>query len=203
MALVLIAGATQSGKGAIAEKLQQQGFNRIAVHTDAVPVAMTPYVHVSPTDMVDMFDQGLFVEFNRHAGQAYGLTKKELIKAVDSEQDQVIILSPSGVAKIRKYLAGNNIPHLCVFISVPVITLVERLTEKLKNNSLSEERFIHKMASLAQVERDWSREAYTGNAFDIVYEEVAAGRDLDSIVGSISNHIKQLNSQHKRMAKKP
>lgn len=200
MALVLISGATQSGKSIIADKLQRQNYERVPVFTDGLPAVNTPYVHVSKSDMANMQAQGQFVEFKYHAGQNYGLTKKALIEAVDADNDQVIILSPNGVDRVKRYLQGNNIPHLAVFLSVPVITSVERLTNKLRTNSLSSDVFINKMATLAQEERDWTREAYTGNVFDIVFE-IAEGHNLNNVVDTITNHIESLKVQQKRMAK--
>lgn len=201
MAIVLIAGQTQSGKGELARQLVRAGnFERVFMHTDGTPLGITPYIHISSKDMTDMHNAGLFFEMNTHANRVYGLTKKALLKAVDSPIDQILVLSPKGVDKVRKYLNANAIPSLAIFLSIPTLTSVERLTEKMHQHSLSKSRFIHKMATLALHEKDWSKEAYTGNTFDIVFE-IAEGHSLELVSDAVCAHITALNSHVKKMAK--
>lgn len=203
MAIVLISGITQSGKNDLARKLQQKGFDRIPTLTSDIGKSKegTPYVYTPQDSMTENFDKGMFLEYTRHAGESYGLAKASMVKALNSENDSVLVMTPEGVAKIRKYLEANCIQHVAVFLSIPVITAVERLTNKLRNNSLSKDEFVHKMASLAQEETKWTSQAYSGRTFDIVYE-IGMKHDLNMVADSIQTHINTLNAQIHRVANK-
>lgn len=203
MAIVLISGITQSGKNELARKLEQKGYSRMPTLTSDIGKSKlgSQYVHLPQEYMTENFDKGMFLEYSRHAGEQYGLAKSTMVEALNSDQDQVLVMTPEGVAKVRKYLEANCIQHVAVFLSIPIITAVESLTNKLRNNSLSKDEFVHKMASLAQEETKWTSQAYSGRTFDIVYE-IGAKHDLNMIADSIRSHVNTLNAQTHRVNKK-
>lgn len=203
MAIVLISGITQSGKNELARKLEHKGYSRMPTLTSDVGKSKlgSQYVHLPQESMTENFDKGMFLEYSRHAGEQYGLAKSTMVEALNSENDSVLVMTPEGVAKIRKYLEANCIQHVAVFLSIPVITAVERLTNKLRNNSLSKDEFVYKMASLAQEETKWTSQAYSGRTFDIVYE-IGTKHDLNMVANSIHSHVNTLNAQIHRVINK-
>jgi guanylate kinase len=191
MAIVLISGTTHSNKHLIVKGLERNGLTRIKTLTTTPYRNDDRYNHVTEEEYARLFDANAFIESERHAGEGFGLLRKDLLSHLDEDNDAVISLTPSGVTKVGRYLKANDIPHVCVFISVPTITAIERLTNAFKQKEVCDTRFIYKMSSLAQFETKWSNAAYTGNTFDVVFE-VSENHDLQGVVSAVQSHLNSL-----------
>lgn len=199
MALVILSGATRSGKSVIAKKLIEIGYTKVLTTTTrqrkAHEVNGTTYNFVSKEVFNEAKAKNLYLETDTFSGEQFGLTFAELLGALESNANAVVVLSMEGAKKLRKYLIANKMPHLMCFIVGHAPAIIRQLTMEHGNDSLSEDEFLNKMVNYVQSEKDWVNIAKKENHFDIFFEMLGNDdKEVELISNAINSHIERLNN---------
>lgn len=194
MALVLIAGQSGSGKKLVADQLiEKYGYGCVTTVSDR------PKVHLDELSQKSCFitsgvfksmvEKGMFMEHSTHRGYNYGLTRTKLLNSLEEHTNAVVIMTPTGVAKLRKYLIANNMPHVAVYIETDTQDCVKNLTSAYDKNSLSREEYISRLTALATSESSWSNDAKKLNTFDIIME---MDYDYEDTATILNEHVERM-----------
>lgn len=196
MALVLIAGQAGSGKKFVADYLvQKHGYNYITTVTDRKETEkdkINPKTKsVSRHLFESMAQKGIFMEKSQHRGHNFGVTRTKLLASLEEHANNVIVMTPQGVEKMRKYLTANDLPHVAVYIDNDVFDNVHTLTSEYESNSLSRDEFIERVTALGKEERHWSEQAKKSNVFDIIMEMDDGDYEQTALI--LNGHVERLN----------
>lgn len=197
MALVLISGQTGSGKKLVADYLiQKHGYNCITTVTDRNETVKDKINAKSKSVSRSLFEsmakKGIFMESSKHRGHNFGVTRTKLLSSLEEHANNVIVMTPQGVEKMRKYLAANNLPHVAVYLDGDVSNNVHTLTSEYESNSLSRDEFIERITALGKEERTWSEQAKKSNVFDIIME--TDNSDWEETALILNEHVERLNT---------
>lgn len=195
MALVLLAGHSGSGKKLVADELiNKYGYGCVTTVSDRPKVGLDELspksCFISPAVFKSMAEKGMFMENSTHRGHNYGLTRTKLLTSLEEHTNAVVIMTPEGVAKLRKYLIANNMPHVAVFIEADAKECVNNLTAAYDKNSLSRDEYIDRITALATSESKWYDDAKKTNTFDIIME---MNYDHEDTALILNEHVSRMN----------
>lgn len=189
--LVILSGATCSGKTTIAGLLEHQGFNRVVTCTTRPrrpeEIDGISYHFLSEVD----FAKTHLLERNQHGEHQYGLGMDEIKKHAFSNEHAVLIIEPNGFAKVRRYLEANNAPFVSIFLSVETWTAILRLFDRAQ----TKEEMAERLAVMFDVESKWADEVV--RQYDMMLE--TDEMDNESILDIINYHVNaKVNSLSKK-----
>lgn len=198
MALVILSGQTRSGKRQIADDLVLRGYTKIVTSTTRKrmnnEVEGYTYHFITQQQFEEAKANGKYLETETFFGEQYGLTFAELLEAIEGNVNSVVILSPNGAKKLRKYLIANKMPHLMCFIDGDMMTILANLIKERDANSLSNAEYIDKVVNYIEMEKGWVDEAKKGTHFDIFFD-MSGDRpvEIQQVSAIIHDHIDRMN----------
>ena len=137
--VVVISGKTCSGKTYTLEKmLENQNYTKLVTTTTRAQrdgeISGHDYHFIQSSLAEHYIDKNIFVEYNLHGGQIYGLTRHELAEKLDRDKIPCVILTPNGLAPYKELLKPLGIDVLSFYIDCPDDILFTRLAERTKKD---------------------------------------------------------------------
>lgn len=115
--IVVLAGASGSGKDTLRNELEEQGYERLVTYTTRSPREGEQdgidYNFVSPEWFKDKIEDGSIFEYRQFGDKYYGSMKQEL----DPQKDYVIVLDDTGVEDYQKAFGKDKVFAVLVEVS--------------------------------------------------------------------------------------
>lgn len=186
--IVVLTGSTCSGKSAVVEELTNRGFFQITTTTTRPPRPTDKpfaYHFLSEEGFMQGITTNKFLESNQHGDYLYGVGLREIAQAIDSGDDWVITLDPSGHRKLKRYLEANKAPMLSVFLQADAKVRLKRLTEREGD----QDDVMDRLATMLTVEAHWFRDE--SEYYDMLLE--TDEHSIEDIAGVITRHVNERN----------
>ncbi|ENT4373782.1 guanylate kinase [Acinetobacter baumannii] len=193
--ILIISGKTCSGKSTLAKHLiENGGFGRIVTCTTRQPREGEKngvhYHFLAKEQFSDAINKDEFIEFNVHGGVMYGVRKKEIIQAIDAPSDSLIVIEPVGRRKLVKYLQGNQMRYLSIYLDISSVIQAERFMNRIQMASANElTDLTDRMASMLEVEQNWLKSSTTDGSCDMVFASFNTASDLKHVTDIIMQHV--------------
>jgi len=191
--IVILCGASASGKSILEQKLKEDaGFQKIISCTTRDMRENESngrdYHFMSKTKFEQLIDNHDFAEFTLYSkGRYYGTLVEDIIKAAESTQNYVMVLTPSGMRAIQNLISKDGL--LTVYIDAPLKDRVIRYIERCgKDFGFEDFDEIH-----SRVNRDFGMFAGIEKEVDLVYEN--KGKDLSTISNIMQDILEKLNEK--------
>lgn len=195
--ILVISGKTCAGKSTLANHLIQNcGFGRIVTCTTRQPREGEKngvhYHFLTQEQFKNAIDKDEFIEFNMHGGAMYGVRKKEIIQAMDAPFDSLVVIEPVGRRKLTKYLKGNEMRYLSIYLDISPSIQAERFMNRIQAAKASElTDLTDRMTSMLEVEQGWLRESTTDGSCDMVFSSFNNVSDLKHVSDTVMTHVKK------------
>lgn len=126
--LYALVGPHASGKTAIIRELVKAGVNYVPLYTTRSPEAYANNPIGAAAmyrflDKTDFLKQDFLVKFT-YKGEYYGMTKHEILGALQAHQCSVVLSDAQGIKQLSKLLKDS---FESIYIMVDYVTLVERM----------------------------------------------------------------------------
>ncbi|MEZ6841259.1 hypothetical protein ABVN80_14380 [Acinetobacter baumannii] len=96
--------------------------------------------------------------------------RKEIIQAIDAPFDSLIVIEPVGRRKLVKYLQGNQMRYLSIYLDISSVIQAERFMNRIQMASANElTDLTDRMASMLEVEQNWLKSSTTDGSCDMVF----------------------------------
>lgn len=177
--VIVLVGASGSGKSTIENKLFEKGFEKIVSCTTRKPrngeINGVHYRFIDNNTFKEAVERGLFAEYDEYSqGRIYGTLKKDYT----GDENKVTVLTPNGLRQIRNTIGNENI--FSVLITANLATRMIRYIDRCGKDF----NFDDKNEICARVERDFGMFLGVENEVDLVVDN-----DDDADPGEIADYI--------------
>jgi len=137
--VVVISGKTCSGKTyALNKMLQNENYTKLVTTTTRAPrdgESEGQDYHFIQSSLAEHYiNNDIFLEYNVHGGQVYGLTRFELDGKLKEGKIPCVILTPNGLQPYKEMLAKRGISVLSFYLDCPDEVIFTRLAERTKKD---------------------------------------------------------------------
>lgn len=201
--IISIAGPSLAGKTVLKSKLVEQDFIELVTCTTR-PMRHgeknnIDYYFLSKEQFEKDIQNGELIEYTEHVGNYYGLSKKEIINALNSNKPLVVVLEPNGMQALKKFCLEENITNISLFISNPEDILATRFLERFKNDKMADpQKYAQRMIAMFTKEKFiWGQEKEKTSLYNLIYNEFNYLNEQE-ILESINKEIKQSQKKQSR-----
>lgn len=213
--LVTLTAPTCGGKNHLLEALiSDLGFERIVSTTDRAPrkgeVEGVAYFFISTDESKRLEAADEYAELLTYNGTRYGVTHKEMDRAMSTGRPPIVILTPDGIDIYRKYCTSRGWQLFNVYVETQESIRLERLVKRTANDIVDALRSISfdhaptpeeadefasqviskvvgtnnkRLVAIMQQERNWSHT----HRWDVIASGTNTEEALDYVARGIAN----------------
>ena len=129
--MILLVGASASGKSTIEKELVKNGYTNIISYTSRPirdnEIDHKDYHFLTKEEFLDLESDGFFAEKTIYNSWYYGISKIDLLP------NSMAVVEPYGMRTLKKICRGRNIPLIIFFIDVPEKIRLKRMIDRDDN----------------------------------------------------------------------
>lgn len=188
--IVTLTGPTCSGKSTLRSKLIEAGLSGIVTFTTRQPregeVNAKDYYFIDEAKYEDLLKGNQLVEHVEQHGNHYGIFKKEIVRAYESDRNIVVVVEPRGVKQISEFCHRDNLKHIAVYIDNPEFVIYKRFLDRFKEDeSATTDKYAFRLSNLTQELTTWK----SAFRYTMMFSQFGPQNEV-SVVRNIMNEIK-------------
>lgn len=158
--IAAITGFSTSGKTYVSQLLDPFTFRPLVSHTTRQPrpgeFEGLDYYYTSKDEFEALEAAGGFIESIEFCGYRYGLSGKEIEKALEENKALIHVCTPQGVVALQEYAENNGHSFVSAFIEADEVTIINRMLKRITSaNGAGRDYITQRIATALVEENEW------------------------------------------------